>query len=61
MPEFRLYFLDQRDRIIEAQDMECEDDAAAIRAVEALREPRAMELWRRTRRIRTFPVSEHQG
>ena len=55
MPDFRLYFLDKHDRIVEARDLECEDDEAAIRIVEVEGDGRAMELWRRDRRIRVFP------
>ena len=56
MLDFRLYYLDKRDRIVEARDLECMDDDDAIRAVEAQRDGRAMELWRRDRRIRIFPT-----
>ena len=56
MADFRLYFLNKRDHIVEARNRECEDDDAAVRAVEALRDSRAMELWRRDRRIRSFPT-----
>jgi hypothetical protein len=61
MPDFRLYFLDKRDRIVEARDLECEDDDDAIRAVETQRDGRAMELWRRDRRIRVFPTIDQEG
>jgi hypothetical protein len=56
LPDFRLYYLDKRDRIVEARELECMDDDDAIRAVEAQRDGRAMELWRRDRRIRIFPT-----
>lgn len=54
MPDFRLYFF-RGGRIVEARDLDCEDDEAAIRAVEGHRDGRPMELWRRERFIRTFP------
>ena len=53
--DFRLYFLGRGGRIVEARELECEDDDAAIMAVEGQRDGRAMELWRRDRRIRSFP------
>ncbi|HEY2050967.1 MAG TPA: hypothetical protein VGH03_16635 [Caulobacteraceae bacterium] len=55
IPDFRLYFLNQRDHIVEARNLECVDDEAAVEAVESHRDGRAMELWRRDRRIRIFP------
>ncbi|MBV8682881.1 MAG: hypothetical protein JO111_08415 [Caulobacteraceae bacterium] len=58
MPDFRLYFLGRGGRIVEARDLECEDDEAAILAVEGQRDGRAMELWRRDRRVRSFPTCE---
>lgn len=58
MADFRLYFLDKGDHIVEARNLECTDDDAAVRAVESLRDGRSMELWRRDRRIRSFPTAE---
>jgi hypothetical protein len=58
MPDFRLYFMDKRDRIVEARDLECEDDEAAIRTAESHKDGRAMELWRRARRVHRFPTAE---
>ena len=57
MPDFRLYFL-RGGRIVEARDLECENDEAAILAVEGHRDGRPMELWSRDRRIRSFPVCD---
>jgi hypothetical protein len=56
--DFRLYFLGRGGRIVEARNLDCEDDEAAILAVEGQRDGRAMELWRRDRRVRTFPDVE---
>jgi hypothetical protein len=56
--DFRLYFLGNGGRIVEARELECENDEAAITAVEGQRDGRAMELWRRDRRVRTFPDIE---
>jgi hypothetical protein len=47
MPHYRLYFLDAARHIVDATDLECEDDEHAIREVERRRDGRAMELWRR--------------
>lgn len=57
--DFRLYFLGRGGRIVEARNLECENDEAAILAVEDQRDGRAMELWRRDRRVRTFPDLSH--
>lgn len=58
MTDFRLYFFDQRDHIVEARNLECPDEETAVRAVEGQRDGRAMELWRRDRRIRAFPMAD---
>jgi hypothetical protein len=51
---YRLYFLDSADRIRQAIDMECDDDATAIEAAEPYRDGRTMELWNRDRLVQRF-------
>lgn len=59
MPYYRLYFLDETGHIWLADPMDCDDDDAAIAAVEAHRAKRnhlhAMELWQQGRRVKQFP------
>jgi hypothetical protein len=64
MAHYRLYFYHEGQRpgpgrrIAHALDLECEDDAEAIREVEKHREtPNTyMELWQRDRLVKTFPA-----
>lgn len=53
MRGYRLYLLDDRDHIRSAIDLECEDDADAIRCAEtSLHAP--MELWQGARMVKKF-------
>jgi hypothetical protein len=54
MPHYRLYVLDAASHIIDATDLECEDDEQALREVERRRDGRALELWRRATLIGRF-------
>jgi hypothetical protein len=57
MGGYRLYLLDDRDHITSAMDLECEDDAEAIRLAESsLHAP--MELWRGARLVKKFASVE---
>jgi hypothetical protein len=50
---YRLYLLDDRDHITSAMDLECEDDAHAVRLAEtSLNAP--MELWQGARLVKRF-------
>lgn len=55
MAHFRLYFLDVAMRIQEAVDLECSDEAHAIREGETYDDPRAKELWQGGRLVKSFP------
>lgn len=60
MPEYRLYFLNDGDRIIRAQDLDCADDDAAIAAALALDHAAVIEIWNRRRlvsRVRPLAAS----
>jgi len=54
VPHYRLYYLDAAGHIVDATDLECEDDEQAVREVERRRDGRAMELWRRATLIGRF-------
>jgi hypothetical protein len=53
---YRLYFLDPAGHIGKAVELDCEDDAQAIRGVEPHRDGRAMELWQTDRLVKTYPA-----
>lgn len=55
MQDYRLYFLDQCGHIGGVVEMACVDDEAAAELAQAHNDGRAMELWRRDRKIVTFP------
>ena len=57
MREYKLYHFDERDHIRSSIDLECEDDAQAIRLAEA--SPSAsMELWQGARKVKRFRAAE---
>ena len=45
MAGYRLYFLDDNDRIRDAAEFECDGDAEALTQAESRSDGRAMELW----------------
>ncbi|MDO9486749.1 MAG: hypothetical protein Q7J32_00105 [Sphingomonadaceae bacterium] len=51
MPEYRLYFLNEGDRIIRAEDLDCADDDAAVAAALALDHAAVVEIWNRQRLV----------
>jgi len=55
MVGYRCYLLDAEDHILQAHDIECDDDTQAQSAAQHFltRDPyhRAVEVWERTRRI----------
>jgi hypothetical protein len=54
LPDYRLYYLDNADRIRHAVEFECATDDGADRLVLERSDGRAMELWSGTRLIRKF-------
>ena len=53
MREYKLYIFDDKNHIRSAIDLECEDDAQAIRLARA--SPKGpMELWQGARMVKTF-------
>jgi hypothetical protein len=61
LPDYRLYFLDQRGHIARATDLDCRDDAEAIETVVAEHAQTAdfaMELWRLDRLVRRFDPTD---
>ena len=51
MASYRLYCLDWQGKIMAAEWIEAEDDAAALAAARALAKPTDCELWLRNRMI----------
>ena len=45
MAGYRLYFLDDNDRIRDAAEFECDGDAEALIQAQSRSDGRAMELW----------------
>ena len=52
MAGYRLYFLDDNDRIRDAAEFECDGDAEALTQTESRSDGRAMELWSGARVVR---------
>ncbi len=59
MPEYRLYFLGQDDRIQRALELECEDDDRAVETGGAHLNGQAMELWRGATLVKRFDPDPH--
>jgi hypothetical protein len=53
MRSYKLYLLDENDRIQSAMDLQCDDDADAIQLAQSLLDG-AMELWQGSRIVRRF-------
>jgi len=49
MGHYRIYFLDERGRIVRAEDIDCADDADASAQARARRHPHPIEIWQRNR------------
>lgn len=54
MPDYRLYFLDERGHIGGVVELACADDDEAAERAQAHSDGRPMELWRRDRQVRRF-------
>ena len=52
MAGYRLYFLDDKGRIKDAAEFECDGDDAALIQADARHDGRAMELWSGVRVVR---------
>jgi len=60
MRNYRLYLLDQNDRIQSAVELQCDDDADAIQLARSLLGG-PMELWEGARIVRRFhPEDDHE-
>jgi hypothetical protein len=60
MRNYRLYLLDQNDRIQSAVELQCDDDADAIQMARSLLDG-PMELWEGARIVRRlYPEDEHE-
>ena len=57
MTDYRLYAL-SGGRIVRVVELDCDDDDSAIEAASARADAQPMELWRRERFIKRFPVDE---
>jgi hypothetical protein len=51
MNDYRLYFLSAEDHVVRAQDLEGQDDAAALEAARVLDHAAAIEIWCGNRRV----------
>ncbi len=54
MGAYRLYFIDDNDRIGRIEEFKAEDDAAAIIQVRRAGYPGAVELWSTSRWVQSF-------
>lgn len=55
MPTYRLFFLDDRQRVRQALATECADDAKALEWADAQPRPQAAELWQGERVVAALP------
>ena len=58
MPDYRLYFLDERGRIKTSLEFVCADDEEARQTVEAHRRGAPLELWQEQRFVAEFDAPE---
>ena len=56
---YRLYFMNLRDHIDIARDIECGTDAEALEIARTHPDPRKRELWLGTSRIATLSAPDH--
>ena len=49
MPEYRMYFLNDDDRVIDVVHIDCVSDVEALRLVEGKIQHHFIELWRENR------------
>jgi len=54
MKDYRLYFVGPNGHFARVEALEAPDDDAALALAEAHSDGRAMELWRRDRKVKTF-------
>ena len=54
MPAYRLYFLDNAGHFHNVVELQADDDAKAAELAEQRRDGRDMELWDRSRFVRSF-------
>lgn len=55
MGHYRLYFLDERGRIVRPLDLECDTDQQALTLAREHRRQHGMELWQGTRLVGRIP------
>ncbi len=58
--DYRLYFFEGR-HIVHVVELDCKDDADAVRLVAEHVDGRAMELWQRGRLVKEFPADDPQS
>jgi hypothetical protein len=51
MNDYRLYFMSAEDHVLRAEDIQCEDDAAALEAARILDHAAVIEIWCGTRLV----------
>jgi len=51
---YRLYFLNHEDRIIDAADLDCDSDEQAIAEVQGYTAGYKIEVWQRHRKVGVF-------
>jgi hypothetical protein len=58
MPEYRAYIVGSDGHFLEAVELICDDDEAAIKQAETLVDGHDIELWQLDRRIKKFDHKE---
>jgi hypothetical protein len=61
MAEYKLYYLSNDNKIINAESMEFATDDEASSSVGGLKTGHAMELWNGDKRIKVFPLILKEG
>ena len=51
MPSYRFYLMTEQDRIAHGRNLECADDAEALRRGRDFGHPNAVEVWQGTRTV----------
>jgi len=60
MPHYRLYFLDERNKIVAATDVAAENDEEACAAARQLDRAHDIEVWQQARKVATIPPGQRR-
>jgi hypothetical protein len=61
MSDYRVYVIDEGDRIVDRVDLDCADDNSAIEYAKQYINGKDVELWQRDRRIARFDIRPTLG